>query len=201
MSLNDEKIQDLNKISDLIFESNNNEKNQNSNKMLEHANFYHNFAEKNISSFDLVTSFFSKEHDDTQNNFIPIITYIKERNKDTIEISRIHLYKDYYNDKPYNTEKIIINRKAIGNENLFISLYENKFKKIITTFTSDSLFTKVAKFKAFRNPNEVLFFQNIFHYQCILEINKYYTHLTKTPDKKELNFKNLAYHEFMKNLF
>lgn len=132
---------------------------------------------------------------------IPIITNVKKLNDDQVEITREYLYTDFYNEKPYNKEKIIISRQVKKQEDpLFISFYEDNLKKMVTSITNDSQFSKVVKFKAYRNANELLFFQNIFHYKMILEMNNYYRMLNKLPEKKHFKKENILYHEFIKNL-
>lgn len=81
-----------------------------------------------------------------------------------------------------------------------MSFFEDDLKKSVTTITNDSQFSKVVKFKSFRNPNELLFFQNIFHYKMILHMNIYYRMLGKIPEKKIFKKENILYHEFIKNL-
>ena len=130
-----------------------------------------------------------------------IIRNIRKISKDEIEITRSILSEDLYNNLPYDTEKIFIKRKTEHLEDpVFVSLYEDRFKKKVVTISADSLYSVVVKFKTFRNPNEVLFFQNIFHYKCILELHEYYKQLGKIPSKKEFNLKSLYYHEYIKNL-
>ena len=122
-------------------------------------------------------------------------------NNDEIEITREILSKDFYNNLPYSTEKILIKRKHESIEDpIFVSLYEDKLKKKVISLSADSLYTVVIKFKSFRNPNEVLFFQNVFYYKNILELHEYYKALGKVVDKKEFNLKNVLYHEYIKNL-
>ncbi len=132
---------------------------------------------------------------------IPIITNIKKLNDDQVEITREFLYNDFYNQKPYNKEKIIISRQVKKPEDpLLISFYEDSVKKVVTSISNDSQFSTVVKFKAYRNANELLFFQNIFHYKMILEINNYYKMLDRIPEKKQFKKENILYHEFIKNL-
>ena len=177
-------------------------------RLIEHANFIHDLSENNISPIDIISLYFIKHHTNNSednsllpdSNFIPVTTNILKKDNDTIEITRVYLYTDYYNNKPYSTEKIVIKRNAKEKENIFISFFEDKMKKTITTVSADSIYTKVAKFKSFRNPNELLFFQNIFHYKCILDMYNYYKMMNRFPAKKDLVLNNLYYHEFMKNL-
>jgi hypothetical protein len=178
-------------------------------KLIEHANFVHNFSEYSINPNDVVSLYFVKHHANNNaeennylpdTNFIPVTTNVVKKDKDTIEITRIYLYNDYYNEKPYSTEKIIIKRNAQEKENIFISFYEDKMKKTVTSISADSIYSKVVKFKSFRNPNELLFLQNIFHYKSIIEMYNYYKMMNKLPPKKDLVLNNLYYHEFMKNL-
>ena len=110
------------------------------------------------------------------------------------------LYVDLYNSKPYSSEKIIIKRKPREKEEMLISFYNDKFKKSITSLLQDGQFSKMIKFKTFRNPKEILFYQNIFQYRCILETYNYYKLLNKFPSKKNPTINNLLHHEFMKNL-
>jgi hypothetical protein len=177
-------------------------------KLIEHANFIHNFAEYHINPIDLVSLYLIK-HDTNSNkesnylpdtNFIPVTTNVIKKDKDTIEITRVYLYDDYYNNKPYPSEKIVIKRNAKDKENFFISFFEDKMKKTITSISADSIYTKVAKFKSFRTTQELLFYQNIFHYKCILDMYNFYKLMNKIPPKKDLVLNNLYYHEFMKNL-
>jgi len=178
-------------------------------KLIEHANFIHNFSEYSINPKDVVSLYFVKHHSSNgsqennylpDTNFIPVTTNVIKKDVDTIELTRIYLYNDYYNDKPYSTEKIIIKRNAKEKENIFVSLYEDKMKKTVTSISVDSTYTKVVKFKSFRNANELLFLQNIFHYKSIIEMYNYYKMMNKLPPKKDLILNNLYYHEFMKNL-
>lgn len=182
--------------------------NSNSNKLIEHANFYHSFAEKNVKAMNIVPLYFTIHHDtegDSTNlpSIVnPIITDIKEIDQDSVEITRIHLYENFYNKAPYSTEKIIVKRNVQNNkDDVLTSYYEDKFKKGITSLTADGSLTKIIKFKIFRDAKEVLFYQNIFYYRCILETYAYYKKLNKVSDKKEFSIHNMSYHEFIKNLF
>jgi hypothetical protein len=112
------------------------------------------------------------------------------------------LYSDFYNKSPYPTEKISIKRNASKDKDeVLVSFYEDKMKKEITSITYGGFMTKIVKFKMFRNPNELLFLQNIYYYRCILETYFYYKQLNKVQNKKEFSSVNMYYHEFMKNLF
>ncbi len=132
---------------------------------------------------------------------IPIISNIKKLCDDQIEITREYLFNDFFNNKPYNKEKIIISRNVKKPDDpIFISFYEDSLKKTVISMSNEGQFSKIVKFKAYRNPNELLFFQNIFHYKMILEINNYYRILNKIPEKKFFRREEILYHEFMKNL-
>ena len=72
----------------------------------------------------------------------------------------------------------MIKRNVENNkEEVLLSYYEDKMKKEITSLTSEGHLTKIVKFKLFRNPNELLFYQNIYYYRCILETYFYYKQL------------------------
>lgn len=131
-----------------------------------------------------------------------MIKNIRKVSNDEIEITRNIFSNDFYNDKPYDVEKILIKRKFPDKkeEPIFISFYEDKLKKKVTTLSADNFYSVIVKFKSFRNPNEVLFYQNIFYYKSLLELHEYYKLLGKVPDKKEYNLKKLYYHEFINNL-
>lgn len=176
-------------------------------KLPEHGNFIHSFLDYNIRANEVVPLYFLKHHS-TDNNFslsvslIPVITDIKIKDKDTIELTRVHLYTDFFNSAPHPTEKILIKRNVSKEKDeVFVSYYEDKMKKEITSITYGGYMTKIVKFKMFRNPNELLFLQNIYYYRCVLETYFYYKKLNKVPDKKELSSVNMYYHEFIKNLF
>ena len=218
-SQNEKKIIEINRLENLLFEkplekskfieilkqsqSNNNE------KLNDHANFHHKFSDYNISCSDFASLYFIKHHqlnnDNLFNNFIPVITNIIKKDDNSIEITRIHLYKDFYNKKPYSTEKIKISRESIkdkkSKEYVFLSFYEDKLKKEIIQMSEDSLMTKLVKFKTYRNLNELLFLQNIYFYKNILEIYSFHLLTNKIPPKKFLSLNNLSYNEFIKNLF
>jgi hypothetical protein len=213
------KIQEIQQIQNLIFSDNENKKTQpkkqlaspvnpsNSNKLAEHGNFLHNFNEYNIRANEIVPLYFLKHHPTDEDfslnsSLIPIITEIIINDKDSLEITRIHLYSDFYNKAPYCTEKISIKRKTEKDKDeVLLSFFEDKMKKEITSLTADGVMTKVVKFKMFRNPNELLFLQNIYYYRSILETYFYYRQINKVQSKKEFSSLNMYYHEFMKNLF
>lgn len=208
---NFEKIEQLSKMENLLFLDNSNQLNTTSDnpsfekpkRLIEHANFYHNFAENNISGFDLIPLFLNKHHsqlDSDGTNVIPVIINIIQKNPDTIEITRTILTNDFFNTQPYNQERIQIRRNVQSEQSAMISYYDDKIKRQVTSISKDGLYAKSVKFKIFRNTNELLFFQNIFQYKSILETHHYYKELKKIPIKKEFSMRNLLYPEFIKNL-
>jgi hypothetical protein len=196
-NIDKDKLKNLNELKNILIDKEDQEMGKLNPKLIEHANFHHDFD--NVSKGALVKAFLLKNAEGGDLNKIPIITNIAKKDNDTIEITRIHLFKDFYNTEPFNTEKIIINRES--SNLLLLSLYEDKFKKLGTYITPEGNFTSLAKFKYFRNPEEILFNRNVFYYHYILEINKIYKFLGKIPMKKELEMKKLFYYEYLKNLF
>jgi hypothetical protein len=129
-----------------------------------------------------------------------VISNIKSISKDEIEIIRYIFYNDFYNDAPYNIEKIFIKRTTEKESDpIYLSLYEDKFKREVTTISASSLLNKIVRFKYFRNANEVLFLQNIFQYSCIVELNNLYKALGVISEKKNFDLRNMNYHEYIKN--
>jgi hypothetical protein len=199
-NLDKEKINSLNSLKNKLLgtevETTSNPNFPTQTKLIEHANFNHDFT--NVNKPDLIKSFLLKDTEFDQNK-IGIITNVKKRDLNTLEISKQFIFKDFYNNEPFANEKIIIKRD--GSNDLLISFYEDKFKKVGTYITPEGNFSSLAKFKNFRNAEEVLFKQNIFYYFSILEINKIYRLLGKTPVKKEMEINKLYYYEYLKNLF
>lgn len=210
--IDESKIKYLNNLEELVINTKYDEaesistnkteiyKNDNSNNknIIEHANYYHDFKDNKLTYKELIPLYFIKDNK-TSKSKICVVKNIKMKDNDTLEIVRDHLYLDFFNEMPYNTERIIIKRK--GENSALLALKEDKFKKEAISFGFDSLMKKTVRFKAFRNANEMLFFQNIFYYNCILETHQYYQNMNLIPDKKKLALENLYYHEHIKNLF
>lgn len=212
------KLKEIEKLQNLIFsgegeniESTETEdKSTKSKKLIEHANFLHNFSDYGIRANDVVPLYFIKNHPNEEDgNFqlsssvFPIITNINQKDDDTIEITRRIFYNDFNNKPPYNTERITIRRNTSGNKKpIFLSFYEDKMKKEIRDLRENGTYTIIAKFKYFRNPTEMLFLQNIYYYICSLETHFYQKKLTKeTSFKVDFSIHNMPYNKFLKNLF
>jgi hypothetical protein len=165
-------------------------------KLIEHANFHHDFV--GIPRSDLARAFLQKDMEGDQNK-IPIIAGVVKKDNNTIELTKTYLFKDFYNTEGAATEKIIIKRDS--DSDVLISFYEDKFKKIGTYITPMGNYTSMAKFKQYRNAEEVLFNANLFNYHSIIEVGKLYRLLGKLPVKKQLEINKLYYYEYLKNLF
>jgi len=159
----------------------------------QHGSFHHDFSIQNITGIDLTNSFLLKEYENT----IPIISNIKQIDNNTLQLTRIHLSKNFYNKDPFGKEIVYIKR---NNPNTLISKYEDPIKKLGIMISNNGIYTSMIKFKNFRNANEVLFNQNIFYYKSILDTYYYYKALKKTATKKNFDMNNLYYYEYIKNL-
>jgi hypothetical protein len=219
--LDDKKIKEIEKAQKLIF-SNKDETLSNvepidnkdtitkRKKLIEHASFDHDFSDYNMRANDVIPLYFLKNHnyEDGEESYlssslIPIITNITVKDKDSIEITRIHLYQSYYNTPPYPSEKIIIRRNLDNNnKEAFVSFYEDKMKKEIRSLSQGGRYSIITKFKIFRNPIEMLFMQNTCYYRNILETYFFYKQIKNLTNlKKPFDINLMTHHEFMKNLF
>jgi hypothetical protein len=168
--------------------------------LVDHANFLHKFSENNISWKKVLPLYFIKDHiAQSKNNTFAVVREIKKINKDEIIITRNHFYNNFYNEK-LPVERIKIRRKVENSEYfVFKSMLEDKFKKEVITLDGESFFTKLVKFKHFRDPRDFLFLQNIYYFRCIEEISDYYRIMNIVPQKSHLVLKDLKYYDFIKN--
>jgi hypothetical protein len=212
------KIKEIDKAQNLIFsnQEQTNSSNQsnshklNPKKLIEHASFDHDFSEYNIRAHDVIPLYFLKNHtlDDgdeinLSSSLFPIISNITVKDKDSIEITRIHMYENYYNSPPYPSEKIIIKRNLeINGKETFVSFYEDKMKKEIRSLSQNGRYSIITKFKLFRNPTEMLFLQNACYYRNVLETYFFYKSIRKLKNYKQpFDINLMTFHEFIKNLF
>ena len=167
--------------------------------IVNHANFLHKYSEYNVNWCELIAAYFKKDHMNLSDNSFAVVTEITKKNKDEIVITRKHIFNNFYNDQLSN-EKITIRRKFENKKDVvFKSLKEDKFKKEVITIDADALYSKLVKFKYFRNPQEFLFYQNIYYFKCMEETYAFYKILGKVPKKQPLVLKNLKYYDFIKN--
>jgi hypothetical protein len=158
-----------------------------------HGNYHHDYSQQGLNGADITYGYLNKEDD---NNII-LINNIKVIDNNTLELNRVYLNKNFYNKEPYDTERLIIKRNSHAS---LIGKRDDKFKKVGTLISTDGNFTSSIRFKHFRNPNEILFNQNVFYYKSIIDTYKIYKILNKVPSKKECDIKKLFYYEYIKNL-
>ena len=193
--IDDSKINNLSSLRDQLFsQSLSKEEEKPAEKILAtHGSYHHEFSTQGLNGIDVTYGYLNKEDD---NNII-LINNIKVIDNDTLELTRLYLNKDFYNKEPYNTERIVIKRNS---QVTLIGKLNDNFKKVGTLISTNGEYTSSIRFKNFRNPNEILFNQNVFYYKSILDTHKIYKILNKIPSKKEADLKKLFYYEYMKNL-
>jgi hypothetical protein len=193
------KINEIKKLTNILFDvpADSLEKNL---PLVDHANFLHRFSEYGLQWNQLIPAYFIKDHmNNTSDKSFAVVTEISKKNKDEITIVRKHFFNNYYNET-LSTEKISIKRKFEKKESLvFKSLKQDKFKKEVITLDADGLYSRLVKFKYFRNPREFLFYQNIYYYKCMEEIYGLYKLLNLIPPKQKLEPKDLKYYDFIRN--
>ena len=193
------RINDLRKLTNILLDVPTDSLERNL-PLVDHANFLHKYSEYKVSWNQLIPLYFIKDHlNNSSDKSFAVVTEITKKGKDEIRIVRKHLFTNFYNEK-LSDEKIYIKRKFEKKESLiFKSLKQDKFKKEVITIDADALYSKLVKFKYFRNPREFLFYQNIYYFKCMEETYGYYKLLNKIPPKQPLIPKDLKYYDFIKN--
>ena len=198
-ALKEEKIAKIRRLTNIVLDAPTDPLERNL-PLVNHANFIHKFSEYNVKWSEVIPLYFVKDHiNSTNDKSFAIVTEIKKKDNNEITIVRKHLYQNYYNEQ-LASEKISIRRKFDKkNDIVFKSLREDKFKKEVITIDAEALYSKLVKFKYFRNPQEFLFYQNIYYYKCMEETYNYYKLLNKIPKKQQFDLKDIKYYDFIKN--
>lgn len=192
-----------NEINKIKIKANANDRKENSDKYLkEHAHFQYDFS-NNVNFYKVMQAIIHSHKLIPNSSHFSVTSNVKFNDKDkSLEICRRKVYHDYYNNTEYLrdsnleicNEKIIINK-----EKGLIMMINDDFKKEGILLSKDNILTKTVKFKKAKNVQELIFLQNIYNYNNIVNTSYFLNHLYNLKGNKKI-LEEFSYHDYLKNL-
>lgn len=169
----------------------------------EHAHFQYDFTQ-NLDYLKILFTILNSHNVIPNSSFFSVNSNLKFSEKDnTLELCRRRIYYNYYNNPDYiknNSKSEICNEKIIINKDKGLIMFiDDDFKKEGILLSKDNIMTKTVKFKKAKNIQELIFLQNIYNYNNIINVSHYINSIYGfSGNKKTLD--EFSYHDYLKNL-
>lgn len=135
--------------------------------------------------------------------YFPVITEVEHLTANQVRIKRAMIYQDYYNERPYPTETIIISREAFEKDDLVLNSYCNfRHKQELTKIYAIGWLIKQQLLDydahpAFKRNPQLL--ANLFMYKSLRELNlmRHVIGIKKEPKSDLKSFADLTFSDVL----